>query len=110
MGSRRSWVRPRVAAVLALQLGLLGLLAAGAFGNGQDAPQVAATPQLATLTAVAHDTSPPLDEAPPLENDPNRVIPELERQSPATVSPTTPDAAAQTSVAAGPSVGTPLRS
>lgn len=102
-------LRARLALILAVQLGVLGLLASGALGTGQSSSRVASTPQLAALSAAAHDTSPPLDQAPPVPNDPNRVIPELERTVAANVSPSVRDAAAQTRIASSPSVGSPLQ-
>jgi uncharacterized repeat protein (TIGR01451 family) len=93
--------------VLALQLVAVGLLATGAFGTGQDTPQIAAQPQLSSLLAAGHDESVPLAAAPDIPNDPTRQIPEFERQAPAVISPATPDAALQSSVA-GPAVSAPV--
>jgi uncharacterized repeat protein (TIGR01451 family) len=86
--------------VLGFQLLALGLLATGALGTSNGGTRVAATPRIVSLTDAAHDTSVPLMDAPVVPNDPNRVIPELERQLQPTVATQTHDAATQTAVGA----------
>jgi hypothetical protein len=84
--------------VLAFQAVALGLLATGAMGTSKDGPAVSA-PVLSTAVNVAHDTSVPLTDAPVVANNPNRVLPELERQLAPTVSALTHDTVTQTAVA-----------
>ncbi|MFL5955435.1 MAG: hypothetical protein ACJ76I_15145 [Gaiellaceae bacterium] len=100
---RPSRLSRRVLVVLVLQAVGLGLLATSALGTSKEGPAIASTPQLAVAASVAHDTTAALDNLPVVPNDPNRVLPELERQLTATASPQTADAARQTAVA-GPAV------
>ena len=89
--------------MLALQAIALGLLATGALGTSKDGPVVAGTPQATVSSDSAHDTSVALTATPVVPNDPNRVIPELERTLQPSVATTSHDAVAQTAVA-GPLV------
>jgi hypothetical protein len=104
----RLLLRPRVLVVLALQAVALGLLATGAMGTSKDGPAVSA-PVISTAVNVAHDTSVPLTDAPVVPNDPNRQLPELEKQLAPTVSPLTHDPVLQVSsprVNVPPALGT----
>jgi hypothetical protein len=89
--------------VLALQAVALGVLATSALGTSKDGPQIAATPQISIASSVAHDASGALADLTPVANDPNRVIPEFERQTQPSVSATPSDTVGQTAVA-GPAV------
>jgi hypothetical protein len=93
----------RVLVALALQAILLGVLASGALGTSKSGPAIAATPRISTGTSIAHDTSVALADLPVVPNDPNRQLPELERQTVATATPQTHDAALQAAVG-GPTV------
>jgi hypothetical protein len=93
----------RVLVVLAVQAIALGVLATGALGTSKDGPQAPATPQVAVATSVQHDTTGALADLPVIANDPNRVIPEFERQTQPSVAVAPHDAVAQTAVA-GPAV------
>jgi hypothetical protein len=95
--------RPRVLVVLALQAAALGLLATGALGTANIGKTSAASPQLTVASDAAHDTSVALKDAPVVPNDPNRVIPELERTLQPSVATSTHDTVAQVAVA-GPLV------
>lgn len=89
--------------VLALQVTGLGVLATGALGTSKDGPQIAVAPQVSVSASVAHDTTGALASLAPVANDPNRVIPELERGTQPSVAAQPHDAVAQTAVA-GPAV------
>jgi uncharacterized repeat protein (TIGR01451 family) len=94
--------RPRLLAVLALQAIVLGLLATGALGTSHTS-LAGGTPQLAVATDAAHDTSVALKDAPDIPLDPNRKIPELERQTPAGVAASPHDPVLQ-AAAVAPSI------
>ncbi len=90
--------------MLALQALALGLLATGALGTSKVGKTSASAPLISTAVNVAHDTSVPLTDTPVVANDPNRVLPELERLLPATVNTQTHDPVRQV---AAPSVSVP---
>lgn len=92
--------------MLALQALALGLLATGALGTSKDGPLVGSAPLISTAVNVTHDTSVPLTDAAVVPNDPNRVLPELERQLAPTVSSQTHDPVLQI---AAPSVSVPAQ-
>ena len=90
--------------MLTLQALALGLLATGALGTSKIGQTSAASPQLTVASDAAHDTTAvALKDTPVVPNDPNRVLPELERTTASSAATTTHDAVAQTAIA-GPLV------
>src|SRR3954447_23929626 len=89
-----STVSRRIAVALALQTVAVGLLATGALGTSKEAPQVAA-PQPWAAVSVDSDASAPLADVPATATDAPPALPELERQTQATVSSEVRDPAVQ---------------
>src|SRR3954451_10823075 len=103
-----STVSRRIAVALALQTVAVGLLATGALGTSKEAPQVAA-PQPSAAVSVDNDVSAPLADVPAPATDAPPALPELERQTQATVSSEVRDQAVQSAIG-GANVAAPVDS